>query len=374
MKGLASLLAPVCLSAGLVSCGNDLAAGDPATWVNDVCARMILVNRQVSTQRADLDSLVSGQTDPRVLMVSLEHFLGEVTAVVVPAADDIDKLGDPPINAGPQVRREVKALFDTVIGEVASLEATARQAASGDDTARQADALMTETSGLTDLDAELRSILTGAGQLGPSFDAAPSCALWVKQLDSPPATSTTVTPPTTAAASTTTMASTTTVPAAATTVPATTVPVTTTTPPTTAPPTTVPVTVDPFIAVREQYLIAADEYNPKFDEVWNNFHDADGFILYKDAPTYCAQVATLEREWLDRMNAIPWPPEAVDEAQTQSTESIALLDLLDQCAAAPATRAGQDALLSALADQDVTYYAAVDALRIAIGLPAINGG
>ncbi len=37
-------------------------------------------------------------------------------------------------------------------------------------------------------------------------------------------------------------------------------------------------------------------------------------------------------------------------------------------------RAGEDALLDALAAEDETYYAAVDALRIAIGLPPINGG
>jgi hypothetical protein len=132
--------------------------------------------------------------------------------------------------------------------------------------------------------------------------------------------------------------------------------------------------VDPYITVREQYLVAADEYNPKFDQVWNAFHDADGFILYKDAPTYCDQLATLEREWLDRMSVIAWPSDALDEAQAQSTESEALLSLLDQCAAAPGTGTGEEALLSALEIQDASYYAAVDALRIAIGLPPINGG
>ena len=370
-----SLLGPVCLCAGLVSCGSDLAVGDPATWVDDVCARMIVVDREASTQQADFDNLVSGQTDPRLLMVSLEHFLGEVSAVVVPAAADIDKLGDPPISAGPQVRRDVKSLFDTVIGEVASLETAVRQAASDSgETMRQADALMAEANGLTDLDGELRSILTDQRQLRPSFESSSSCTRWVRQLDAATTTPATTTPPTTTAPTTTVPPSTTTSSPTPTTLPATTVPTTTTTPPTTAAPTTVPVTVDPYIAVREQYLVAADEYNPKFDEVWNSFHDADGFILYKDAPTYCAQVATLEREWLDRMNAIPWPPDAVDEAQTQSAESAVLLDLLDQCAAAPATRAGEDALLDALAAEDETYYAAVDSLRIAIGLPSINGG
>ncbi len=371
MKAVVSVLGSVCLCAGLVSCGSDLAVGDPATWVDDVCARMIVVDREASTQQDDFGNLVSGQTDPRLLMVSLEHFLGEVSAVVVPAAADIDKLGEPPISAGPQVHRDVKSLFDTVIGEVASLETAVRQAASDSgETMRQADALMAEANGLTDLDGELRAILTGQRQLRPSFESSTSCTRWVALLDAATSTTapgTTVPPSTTASSPTTT------------TLPATTVPTTTTTPATTAPATTVPVTtvpvtVDPYIAVREQYLVAADEYNPKFDEVWNSFHDADGFILYKDAPTYCAQVATLEREWLDRMNAIPWPPDAVDEAQTQSTESAALLDLLDQCAAAPATSAGQDSLLDALAAEDETYYAAVDALRIAIGLPPINGG
>ncbi len=377
MKGLASVLGPVCLCAGLVSCGSDLAVGDPASWVDDVCARMTVVDRQVSTQKADFDSLVSGQADPRLLLVSLEHFLGEVSAVVVPAAADIDNLGDPPISAGPQVRRDVKGLFDTVIGEVASLETAVRQAASDSgETMHQADALMAEANGLTDLDTELRAILTDQRQLRPSFDSSSSCTRWVKQLDSAPETTAA---PTTAAPATTlpptTLPATTLPPTTlpAPTVPATTTP-TTTTPATTVPATTVPVTVDPYIAVREQYLVAADEYNPKFDEVWNSFHDADGYILYKDAPTYCGQVATLEREWVDRMNAIPWPPDALDEAQAQSAESAVLLNLLDQCAAAPATRGGQDALLDALAIEDETYYAAVDALRIAIGLPPINGG
>ena len=361
-----SLLGSVCVCAGLVSCGSDLAVGDPATWVDDVCARMIVVDREASTQQADFANLVSGQTDPRLLMVSLEHFLGEVSAVVVPAAADIDKLGDPPISAGPQVHRDVKSLLDTVIGEVASLETAVRQAASDSgETMRQADALMAEATGLTDLDGELRAILTDQRQLRPSFESSSSCTRWVRQLDAATSTPTTTTPPAVTAPTTTTLP--------ATTVPTTTTVAATTTPATTAPATTVPVTVDPYIAVREQYLVAADEYNPKFDDVWNSFHDADGFILYKDAPTYCAQVATLEREWLDRMNAIAWPPDAMDEAQTQSTESVTLLDLLDQCAAAPATSAGQDSLLDALAAEDETYYAAVDALRIAIGLPPING-
>ena len=83
--------------------------------------------------------------------------------------------------------------------------------------------------------------------------------------------------------------------------------------------------------------------------------------------------ATLEREWNDRMSVIAWPPDALDEAQAASAQRVALLDLLDQCAAAPATRAGQDHILDALDLQDDAYYAAVDAMRLAIGLPPRNG-
>ena len=49
------------------------------------------------------------------------------------------------------------------------------------------------------------------------------------------------------------------------------------------------------------------------------------------------------------------------------------ISLLDQCAAAPPTRAGEDALLMALNSEYDSYFVAVDALRVAIGLPSLGG-
>jgi hypothetical protein len=148
----------------------------------------------------------------------------------------------------------------------------------------------------------------------------------------------------------------------ATTVPAATVPV----------PTAPPTTVDLYGPAREQYLATAAEYNPKIDEVWASFFDKNGYLLYKNAPTYCDQLATLEREWSDRMSAIVWPPEVQVQVQAHQAESAVLVGLFDQCAAAPPTRAGEDALLTAIETEYGSYYAAVDALRIAIGLPPVN--
>ncbi|MEO8263989.1 MAG: hypothetical protein ABI706_00630 [Ilumatobacteraceae bacterium] len=367
MKGLASLVCPVCLLTTVVGCGagdNGVKVGDPAGWIDDVCTRMIVVDLAVSAEHAKMDAQIALETDPTMWMLSLEHFLGEVAASVTPAGADIDRLGAPPIPQGDSVRRSIKTLFDTVVGEVASLEVVVRKAGSSDNAVDEAAAVMAQGSQLTDLDSELRSILTDDRQLSSMFDDAASCAQWARQLDTPATTvpdtkiAETTVPPTTVAPTTTSP---------------TTTPPTTVAPSTTPAPTTVPVTLDPYIAVREQYLIAADEYNPKLDEVWNTFHGADGFILYSDAPTYCDQTATLEREWGDRMSVIAWPPDALDEAQAESAQSVALLDLLDQCAAAPATRAGQEAILDALDLQDDAYYAAIDALRQAIGLPARNG-
>ena len=58
--------------------------------------------------------------------------------------------------------------------------------------------------------------------------------------------------------------------------------------------------------------------------------------------------------------------------QAHLAESAVLVGLFDQCAAAPPTRAGEDALLTAIEAEYGSYYAAVDALRVAIGLPPIN--
>ena len=370
MRRSARLLCPVLLIAGLVSCGNPGAAGsDAAGWVDDVCARMTALDREVSAERADLDAGVSDGPDVNTVLSALHRFLSDVGDSVHLAGDDLARLGVPAIDGDSQaqLRQDIADLFDGTVEETALLEASAQRALRDPSNAMdELDSLTTDVGHLSDVDAEMRSILSDYRQLRIAFEDSTSCTRWVGQLDSP---ATTTALPTT----TTTIPVTTTTTVPPTTVPATTVPATTA-PPTTVPVTTVPVTVDPYIAVREQYLVAADEYNPKFDEVWNAFHDADGFILYKDAPTYCDQLATLEREWLDRMNVIAWPPDALDEAQAQSTESAALLSVLDQCAAAPGTGAGEEALLSALEVQDASYYAAVDALRIAIGLPPINGG
>ena len=372
MKGLASLVWPVWLLAGAVGCGGSdtgVSVGDPAGWVDDVCTRMIVVDLDVSAERSKMDAQIAGQTDPTMWMLSLEHFLGEVAASVTPAGDDIDRLGAPPIPDGERVRKDIKTLFDTVAGEVATLEVVVRTAGSSDNALGEASKVMAQAGQLTDLDSELRSILTDDRQLSSMFDDAASCTRWAHQLDTP---ATTV-PGTTVPETTDAPATAAPITVAPTTTPPTTTPPTTTPPTTTPPPTTVPVTIDPYIAVREQYLMAADEYNPKLDEVWNTFHGADGFILYTDAPTYCEQTATLEREWDDRMSVIAWPPDALDEAQAESAQSVALLDLLDQCAAAPATRVGQGPILDALVLQDEAYYAAIDALRQAIGLPPRNG-
>jgi hypothetical protein len=372
MRRRARLLCPVVLIAGLVSCGSPGAAGsDAAGWVDDVCARMTALDREVSTERADLDAGVSDGSDVNTVLSALHRFLSDVGDSVHLAGDDLGRLGVPAIDSDSQaqLRQDITDLFDGVVEETALLEASAQRALRDPSNAMdELDSLTTDVGHLSDVDAEMRSILTDYRQLRTAFEDSTSCTRWVGQLDSPAATTAPSTIP-----ATTTIPTTTTSIIPTTTIPATTVPATTS-PPTTVPATAAPITVDPYIAVREQYLVAADEYNPKFDQVWNAFHDADGFILYKDAPTYCDQLATLQREWVDRMGAIAWPPDAIDEAQAQSNESAALLSLLDQCAAAPGTGAGEEALLSALEIQDESYYAAVDALRIAIGLPPINGG
>jgi hypothetical protein len=375
MKGFASLLCPALLITGLVSCGSPGATGsDAATWVDGVCARMTALDREVTAERADLDARVTDGADVNAVLSALERFLGDVGGSVGLAGKDLDRLGLPGIESTSQTQLhgDIGDLFDSAVQETAALESSAQRARRDPSTALdELNSLTSEVRRLTDVDAEMRTILTDYQQLRTAFEDSSTCRRWVSELDRPAATSA---PTSTApSATTTTVLATTTVPATTTTVPPTTV-APTTAPPTTAAPTTVPVTIDPFIAVREQYLVAADEYNPKFDQVWSSFHDSTGFILYKDAPTYCDQVATLEREWSDRMSVIPWPPDAVDEAQAEAAVSVALLDLLDQCAAAPATKAGEDALLTAIEIEHETYYAAVDALRIAIGLPAINGG
>ena len=123
------------------------------------------------------------------------------------------------------------------------------------------------------------------------------------------------------------------------------------------------------------YALAAEEYNPKFELMWSTFYDEDGYILYKDAPIYCGQYAQLEREWDSRMMEIPWPADAQDEANIHITEGQILVGMLDQCAAAPGTYAGVDALLTDIEAEEATYWVTVDILRAAIGLPpAYEGG
>jgi hypothetical protein len=334
---------------------------------------MTALDREVTAERADLDARVTGGADVNAVLSALERFLGDVGGSVGLAGKDLDRLGLPGIEgtSQTQLHGDIGDLFDRAVQETAALESSAQRARSDPSTALdELNSLTSEVRRLTDVDAEMRTILTDYQQLRTAFEDSSTCRRWVDELDHPATTSP---PTTTPSATTTTVPPTTTVPATTTTVPPTTV-TPTTVPTTTAAPTTVPVTIDPYIAVREQYLVAADEYNPKFDQVWNSFHDSTGFILYKDAPIYCDQLATLEREWSDRMSVIPWPPDAIDEAQAEAADSVALLALLDQCAGAPATKAGEDALLSAIEIEHGTYYAAVDALRIAIGLPAINGG
>ena len=373
MRRATTVLGSVLLLAGSVGCGGTSSGvstgNDPASWVGDVCSRMTALDHEVAAETTDLNASVNAGGEPKVLLTSLDHFVGQVSDFAALAGGDLGRLGLPAIDAAQQrlVRSKIDELFKRFAAESGLLRNSVKRAAlDSSSTAEQTTALVHEAGSMTDLDAEMRLILSDHDPLGSVFKASATCQRWVDLLDTPATTttpSTTTTPPTTTVAPTTVPP--TTLPA--TTVPATTVPVTTVPTPT-APPTT----VDLYGPAREQYLAAAAEYNPKIDEVWASFFDKNGYLLYKNAPTYCDELATLEREWSDRMSAIVWPPEVQVQVQAHLAESAVLVGLFDQCAAAPPTRAGEDALLTAIEAEYGSYYAAVDALRVAIGLPPIN--
>jgi hypothetical protein len=378
MRRATTVLGSVLLIAGLVGCGgtgSGVSTGnDPDSWVGDVCSRMIALDHEVAAEATDLNAVTSAGGGPKVLLTSLDHFLGQVSDFAALAGGDLGRLGLPAIDAAQQrlVRSKIDELFKRFAAESGLLRNSVKRAAlDSSSTAEQTTALLHEAGSMTDLDGEMRLILSDHDPLGSVFEASATCQRWVDLLDTRATTttpSTTTTPPTTTVAPTT---------MPATTLPATTVPATTV-PPTTVPATTIPAptapptTVDLYGPAREQYLATAAEYNPKIDAVWASFFDKNGYLLYKNAPTYCDELATLEREWTDRMNAIVWPPEVQVQMQAHLAESAVLVGLFDQCAVAPATRAGEDALLTAIETEYGSYYAAVDALRVAIGLPPIN--
>ncbi len=329
---------------------------------------MIALDHEVTAEAIDLNAQVSTGAATKEILTSLDHFLAQVSDFAGLAGDDLDRLGLPAIGDQQQrlLRINIDELFQKFTADAAALRASVTKAAlDSSNPAEQTKALLQGAGNMTDLDAEMRSILNDYSQLSSAFEASDNCQRWAALLDKPSTTTapvTTTTPPPTTAVPTT---------APATTVPATTTP-TTIAPTTVPPPTAAPTTVDLYPAAREQYLAAADEYDNKMGDVWASFWGSSDYILYRDAPVYCDQLATLQREWVDRMNMIAWPADAQDEAQAHLAESAVLLSLLDECAAAPGTRAGEEALLTAIEDESATYYAAVDALRIAIGLPPVN--
>lgn len=372
MKHVAALLSPLLLVTGLVGCASSKFAagsdgGDTADWVDNVCARMIALDHEVAADRTDLDAQLSAATGPQALLSSLGDFLAGVSGFVNLAGDDIDRLGVPALDgdAPSRLHRDIGTLFKLVDSETADLEARVKRAALDSGTMiEQANSLIVDAGKITDVDAEMHSILTDYRQLKIAFEEASSCERWVAQLEGPvttaPSTTTTV-PPTT----TTTSPTTTTTPPTTTT--------TTTTPPTTEAPTTVPVTIDPYVSAREQYQAAADEYNAKRDLLWATYYGEDDFLLFRDAPAYCTEYAGLEREWNGRMSAIAWPADAQDEANIHITEGDILIGMLDLCAASPGTRAGVDAILTDIEAEEDTYFVTVDSLRVAIGLPSLAG-
>ncbi len=356
------------LVGGLVGCGGGEVAGSDATgWVDDVCARMTALDHEVVAERTDLDAQIGAGAEPEAMLSALDHFLGEVSGFVNLAGDDIARLGVPALDGDSPSRlyRDIETLFKTSESETDALQTSVKRVLR--DTGGitdQAGSLVDEASALTNLDNEMRLILTDYRQLESAFEDTPNCQRWVDQLDTP----STTTPATTVEPTTTTTPPTT--------VPPTTVPPTTVPPPTVPPteaPTTVPVTVDPFVSARDQYQAAADEYNPRWDLLWSTYYGEDDFILYKDAPAYCTEYAALEREWNARMSAIPWPADAQDEANIHITEGQILIGMLDLCAASPGTKAGVDATLTDIEAEEDTYYVTVDSLRVAIGLASLGG-
>ena len=97
----ASLLCPLVLIGGLVGCGGgDVAGADATDWVDSACARMIALDHEISAERVDLDAQISAGAEPAALLSALDHFLGEVSAFVNLAGDDIARLGVRALLAG----------------------------------------------------------------------------------------------------------------------------------------------------------------------------------------------------------------------------------------------------------------------------------
>lgn len=364
MRRLTSLLSTSLVIAGLVACGSGGGAASSAAdrWVDDVCGRMIALDHELTAEDTEFQQKLDVQSDPESILTSLDTYISGTSAFVRLAAKDISRLGTPAIPERSAVVSDIDDLFYEYKTESAKISSAVKQAIGTASTTPE-DALMLvgELGRLGDIGEGMRAVLADYDELQAAFDDSSTCQPWAEQATTPSSTI----PPTSVPTTTTTTTTTTTLPP--TTLPATTVPVTT------VPPTEPPTTVDPYAAARDMYAAAADEYNPQFDAMWDFYFDEDGFILYADSPTYCAQYALLMRQWNERMVAIPWPADAQDEADIHITEGDILIGMLDQCAAAPATRAGVDALLTDIEAEEETYFVTIDPLRAAVGLPPRYG-
>jgi hypothetical protein len=365
MRRVTSLFSTSLVIAGLVACGSGGGAVSSAAdrWVDDVCGRMMALDHELAAETSEFQHKLDAQSDPESILASLDSYVSGTSAFVRLAAKDISRLGTPAITERAAVVSDIDDVFYAYKTESSKIGSSVKQAiGTGVTTAEDALMLVAEIGRLGDIGEEMRAVLADYDELQDEFDDSATCQQWAEPATVPSTT------PTTSVTTTTTTTTTppTTVPPttiAPTTLPATTIPETT------APPTT----VDPYAVARDMYAAAADEYNPQFDAMWDYYFDEDGFILYVDAPTYCAQYALLMRQWNERMSAIPWPADVQDEADIHITEGSILIGMLDQCAAAPATRAGVDALLTDIEAEEETYFVTIDPLRAAVGLPPRYG-
>jgi hypothetical protein len=374
MRRGVAVLGSMTLALALTACGSDAKSNDVDAWTDAVCARMYQLDRDVIDERDDLDAKVADASDPDAVIGALRRYLRDVGELIGPAADDLAALGTPTISGGDDIRADLADAFDAVADDVDDLAGEVDDARSGASPA-EADALLAAVGDVTNLDAEVLAVLTDSRRVAAVVEERASCVGWQSLVDSTATPSTSepttttrppITLPTPPSTTTTTTTSTTTTTAA---------PPPTTTPPTTLPPTVPPteaptappVTVDPYAVARDAYLAAADEFDVRSDAIYDYYFGDDGYLLYTDAPAYCAESAALERDWASRMAGITWPADVQWALDGHLAASQALTDLFDLCAAAPGDD-GQEPILTAIDTEWDVYYTALDQLRVAIGL------
>lgn len=86
-------------------------------------------------------------------------------------------------------------------------------------------------------------------------------------------------------------------------------------------------------------------------------------------PQVCSEAEVAEQQFIDKMNAVAWPPEVRAQASDLIAKEAALVSLYNGCAHAPGTLSGQAGFGVSIPKASDDLQAATAAFRAVLGLP-----